>query len=61
MKALLGETVVDQAAWNAADAELESALVDAGVIADEAPNTFENILTSVLKKINQGINKKYAS
>ena len=61
VKALLGETVVDQAAWNAADAELESALVDAGVIADEAPNTFENILTSVLKKINQGINKKYAS
>ena len=60
VKALLGETVVDQAAWNAADAELESALVDAGVIADEAPNTFENILTTVLKKINQGINKKYA-
>ena len=61
VKALLGETVVDQAAWNAADAELESALVDAGVIADEAPNTFENILTTVLKKINQGINKKYAN
>ena len=60
VEALLGETVVDQAAWDAADAELESALVEAGVIADEAPTTFENILTNVLKKINQGINKKYA-
>lgn len=57
---LLGETIVSQAEWNAADAELEKALVDAGVIADEAPTAFDNALTSVLKKINQGVNKMYA-
>lgn len=57
---LLGETIVSQAEWNAADAELEKALVDAGVIADEAPTAFDNAITSVLKKINQGVNKMYA-
>ena len=60
IEALLGETIVDQAAWNAADAELEKALVEAGVIEDEAPTAFENAITSVLKKINRGINSMYA-
>ncbi len=60
IEALLGETIVDQAAWNAADAELEAALVAAGVIEDEAPDAFTKALTSALKKINQGINKIYA-
>ena len=60
IEALLGETIVDQAAWNAADAELEKALVEAGVIEDEAPTAFDNALTAVLKKINQGINKMLA-
>ena len=60
IEALLGETIVDQAAWNAADAELEAALVAAGVIEDEAPTAFENAITSVLKKINQNINKMFA-
>ena len=59
VNALLGETVVDQAAWNAADAELEKALVAAGVIEDEAPSAFENAITAVLKKINQSINKMF--
>ena len=57
---LLGETIVSQAEWNAADAELEKALVDAGVIADEAPTAFDNAITAMLKKINQGVNKMYA-
>lgn len=60
IEALLGETIVDQAAWNAADAELEKALVEAGVIEDEAPTALDNALTALLKKINRGINKMYA-
>ena len=59
IEALLGETIVDQAAWNEADAELEKALVDAGVIEDEAPTAFENALTAALKKMNQSINKMF--
>lgn len=59
IEALLGETIVDQAAWNATDAELEKALVEAGVIEDEAPTAFDNVLTEFLKKINRGINKMY--
>ena len=59
IEALLGETIVDQAAWNAADAELEAALVEVGVIEDEAPSAFENAITSVLKKMNQSINKMF--
>ena len=60
IKALLGETIVDQAAWNAADAELEKALVEAGVIEDEAPTALDNVLTEILKKINRSINSMYA-
>ena len=59
IEALLSETIVDQAAWNAADAELEKALVDAGVIEDEAPTAITNALTAVLKKINQSVNKMF--
>lgn len=60
INALLNETIVDQAAWNAADAVLEKALVDAGVIEDEAPSAVENVLTSVLHTLNRGINKIYS-
>ena len=60
IKALLDETIVDQAAWNAADAELEKALVEAGVIEDEAPTALDNVLTEILKKINRSINSMYA-
>ena len=60
INALLDETVVDQAAWNAADAVLEKALVDAGVIEDESPTAVENALTSVLRTLNRGINKIYS-
>lgn len=61
IEALLGETIVDQAAWKAADAELEKALADAGVIEDESPSKFENILTVILRTANRGINKILAS
>lgn len=61
VEALLNETIVDQAAWNAADAELEKALVEAGVIEDEAPGKAELALTSVLRTLNRIINKICAS
>ena len=61
IEALLNETIVDQAAWNAADEELEKALAAAGVIEDETPSKVENILTFVLKTINRAVNKAYAS
>ncbi len=61
IEALLGETIVDQAAWNAADAELEKALVDAGVIEDESPSRVELALTSALRTANRAVNKFYAS
>lgn len=61
IKALLDETIVDQAAWIAADAELEKALVDAKVIEDESPSAIEKSLTSVLRTINRTVNKIYAA
>lgn len=60
VNALLGETIVDQAAWNAADAELEKALVNAGVIPDESPTAIENAFTEILKKLNRTVNKIYS-
>lgn len=60
VQSLLNETIVDQAAWNAADAELEQALVDAGVIEDESPTEIENIFTTILKTVNRTVNKVYA-
>ena len=59
IEALLGETIVDQAAWNTADAELEKALVDANVIEDEAPSKIENGFTEILRTVNRGVNKLY--
>lgn len=56
VEALYADTIVDQAAWNAADAELEQALVAAGVIADEAPTAVENIFTTILKYLNKTVN-----
>ena len=57
---LLNETIIDQSAWIEADAELEKALVDAGVIEDESPSGFENALLTILKTLNKTINKIYA-
>ena len=59
VEALLNETIVDQAAWNEADAELEKALVDAKVIEDENPGVIGNALTSVLRTLNRTVNKIY--
>ena len=59
VETLLGETIVDQAAWLNADAELEKELVDAGVIEDESPSAIEKVLTSVLRTINRTVNKMY--
>lgn len=59
INALLNETIVDQAAWNAADEALEKALVDAKVIEDESPSKLENGFTDFLRKLNRGVNKFY--
>ena len=59
VQALYDNTIVDQAAWNAADAELEQALVAAGVIEDESPTAIENVLTTVLKYLNKAVNIIY--
>ncbi len=56
IEALFDETIVNQAAWNAADAELEQALVVAGVIADESPTAVENAFTVILKYLNKTVN-----
>ena len=61
INALLGETIVDQKAWNDADAELEKALVDAKVIEDEAQGFIGNALTAILRTLNRGVNKIYAA
>ena len=53
---LYANTIVDQAAWNAADAELEQALVNAGVIEDESPTAVENAFTTILKYLNKTVN-----
>ncbi len=59
IETMLGETIVDQAKWNAADAELEKALVNAGVIEDESPTAIESALTTVLKYLNKTVNIIY--
>lgn len=59
VEALLGETVVDADAWASADKALETALVNAGVIADPNPSAFDQLLTKVFKALNQAVNKAY--
>ena len=61
VEALLNETIVDQAAWKAADAELEKALADAKIIEDESPTKVENVLTVILRTLNRGVNKILAA
>ncbi len=53
------ETVIDNAAWEAAQDDLEYALVMAGVIEDPNPSCFENILTKLLKGANNAVNTGY--
>ncbi|MBR3754917.1 MAG: hypothetical protein IKK49_07465 [Clostridia bacterium] len=57
INALLNETIVDQKAWNEADAELEKALVDAKVIEDEDQGFIGNALTAILRTLNRTVNK----
>lgn len=56
IEALENETVIDNDAWTAAEAELADALYAAGVI--ENPNTtcIESILTGLLKTANKAVN-----
>ena len=61
VEALLNETIVDQAVWKAADAELEKALADAKIIEDESPTKVENVLTVILRTLNRGVNKILAA
>lgn len=57
--ALENETVIDNDAWVAAEAELADALYAAGVIENPNPSTFENILTFILKAGNKAVNTAF--
>lgn len=59
IKVLEKETVIDNAAWTAAEKAFENALVAAGVIEDTTPTAFENILTMLTKAANRALNKVY--
>lgn len=56
MKVLLDKTVVIKGEWEAAEEKLENALVAAGVMEDPDPTEFEQIMTTILKGINNGVN-----
>ena len=56
IEALENETVIDTAAWEAAEAELGDALYAIGVIENPNPTTFENVLTFILKAGNKAVN-----
>lgn len=57
---LLDETIVDADEWDKADEALTKALVNAGVIEDDSPGFFEQILTKITKKMNEIVNKNFA-
>lgn len=61
VNALLNETVVDVEAWAAAEENLENALAAAGVIEDPDPTVIDNVLTTILKGINKGVNMAYGA
>lgn len=57
--AQLEETIVDSEKWLAAEAALKSALIDAGVIEDDSPSKFEEIINVIMKTANQGVNRVF--
>ncbi len=59
VEALENETVIDNAAWTAAEAELANALYAAGVIENPNPTCIEKVLTEILKAANKTINKGF--
>ncbi len=59
IEALENETVIDNAAWTAAEAELADALYAAGVIDNPNPTCIENILTGLLKAANKAVNTAF--
>lgn len=59
IEALENETVIDNAAWTAAEAELADALYAAGVIDNPNPTCIENILTVLLKAANKAVNTAF--
>lgn len=56
MDELKKETVIDTAAWNQAEAELDNALISAGVKESSEPSNFEQIVTQLFKRLNQKVN-----
>ena len=61
IEALENETIIDNAAWTAAEAELGNALYAAGVIENPNPTTIENILTGFLKVANKAVNYAFSN
>ena len=57
INAQLEETIIDSQAWLNAEAALKTALINAGVIEDDAPSKIESILNVILKTTNQGVNR----
>ena len=51
------QTVIDTEKWNAAEARLEQALIDAGVYTSSEPSFIEKAATGILKAANKAINK----
>ncbi|MEE1321402.1 MAG: hypothetical protein UHM85_07720 [Acutalibacteraceae bacterium] len=57
IKAMEQETVIDTEKWNAAEAALEQALIDAGVYTSSEPSVIEKAATVFFKAANKAINK----
>ncbi len=57
----MGETIVVNSVWKEAEEELRVALVEAGVIEDTTPSEFEQLLTTVTKYLNKGVNFVFAN
>ncbi|MBQ8762993.1 MAG: hypothetical protein IJZ07_02680 [Clostridia bacterium] len=55
----LDETIVDSEKWLAAEKALKNALIDAGVMENDAPSKFEEIVNVIMKTANQKVNRLY--
>jgi len=57
IKAMEKETVIDTEKWNAAEAALEQALINAGVYESSEPSFIEKAATTLFKVANKAVNK----
>ena len=52
-------TVIDEAKWESVVAELENAMIAAGLREKSEPSAFETAFTSLTRKMNIGLNKMF--